>query len=127
MALLWAGCWAETARAQDIIAPIELPVTDGTDLRFVRLSSGDESLPAGVTCIVQDDQGFIWFGTENGLRRYDGYRFREFRNDPNNPDSLSGSQVYSLFSCTFRDFLHSDAHGDPIAAAVLRCGARVRR
>jgi len=95
--LLWAGCWAESARAQDIIAPIELAVTEGTDLRFARLASGDGSLPAGVTCIVQDDQGFIWFGTENGLRRYDGYGFREFRNDPNNPDSLSGSQVYSLF------------------------------
>src|ERR1700756_1846705 len=94
MALFWAGCWAETARAQDIIAPIEVPVTDGTDLRFVRLT---DSLPAGITCIVQDDQGFIWLGTENGLRRYDGYRFREFRNDPNNPNSLSGSQVYSLF------------------------------
>ena len=94
MALLWAGYWAESARAQDIIAPVDLSVTEGTDLRFVRLT---DSLPAGVTCIVQDDQGFIWLGTENGLRRFDGYRFREFRNDPHNPDSLSGTYVYALF------------------------------
>src|SRR4051812_46867637 len=81
MALLWSGCWVESARAQVITAPVELPVTEGTDVRFVRLT---DSLPAGVTCIVQDDQGFIWLGTENGLSRFDGYRFREFRNDPSN-------------------------------------------
>ena len=78
MALLWAGCWAESARAQDIIAPIELQVMEGTGIRFVRLSAGDEPSPAGVTAIAQDDQGFVWFGTADGLRRYDGYRFRAF-------------------------------------------------
>jgi hypothetical protein len=33
VALLWAGCWAESARAQDITVPIELQVMEGTGLR----------------------------------------------------------------------------------------------
>jgi ligand-binding sensor domain-containing protein len=37
------------------------------------------------------------FGTSDGLRRYDGYGFRDYRHDPKNPDSLSGATVYSLF------------------------------
>jgi ligand-binding sensor domain-containing protein len=78
-------------------APAQLEIAEETDIRFVRLSSGDERAPAGVICMVQDDQGFLWLGTEDGLRRYDGYRFREYRNDPNNPNSLSGSYVYALF------------------------------
>ena len=39
----------------------------------------------------------MWFGTADGLRRYDGYRFRAFPNDPHNPHSLSGGYVSVLF------------------------------
>jgi PAS domain S-box-containing protein len=97
MALLSAGCPGGPAQAQEVNAPAKLPLAEGTDLRFVRLSSGDESWPAGVICLVQDDQGFLWLGTEDGLRRYDGYRLRAYRNDPHDPNSLSGSYVYALF------------------------------
>jgi PAS domain S-box-containing protein len=39
----------------------------------------------------------MWFGTQDGLRRYDGYRLREFRHDSGNPNSLSGSYINALF------------------------------
>jgi len=57
---------------------IVLPVVDGNGMSFRRLSTEDGLSQTRVTQILQDDQGFIWFGTESGLRRYDGYRFREF-------------------------------------------------
>jgi ligand-binding sensor domain-containing protein/signal transduction histidine kinase len=41
--------------------------------------------------------GFLWFGTQDGLQRYDGYSFREYRHDPKNPNSLSGSDSFALF------------------------------
>jgi signal transduction histidine kinase/ligand-binding sensor domain-containing protein len=39
----------------------------------------------------------MWFGTWNGLNRYDGYKFKVFKHEPGNPKSLSGVYVYSLF------------------------------
>ena len=40
--------------------------------------------------------GFMWFGTQNGLNRYDGYRFVIYRNDPKDPFSLSNNYITSL-------------------------------
>jgi signal transduction histidine kinase/ligand-binding sensor domain-containing protein len=39
----------------------------------------------------------MWFGTANGLNRYDGYKFKVFKHEPGNPKSLSGVDVHSLF------------------------------
>jgi signal transduction histidine kinase/ligand-binding sensor domain-containing protein/DNA-binding response OmpR family regulator len=50
-----------------------------------------------VYCIVQDNKGFLWFGTADGLNRYDGYKFKIFRNDPIDSSSLSANRIYSLY------------------------------
>jgi ligand-binding sensor domain-containing protein len=49
-----------------------------------------------VYCITRDSRGFMWFGTENGLNRFDGNKFTVFRNDPTDPDSLSNDFVYTI-------------------------------
>ena len=77
--------------------PIRLPVVDGTDIRFTRLSTAGGLSQTKVAQIVQDDQGFMWFGTQYGLNRYDGYNFKVFVHDPGNPNSLSGVFVSALF------------------------------
>jgi len=46
--------------------------------------------------IVQDPRGFLWFGTIDGLNRYDGYEIRIFRHDPENPRSLGANFVRAL-------------------------------
>ena len=46
--------------------------------------------------MYQDAQGFMWFGSWNGLDRYDGYSFTSFKHDPENPASLSDGFVLSL-------------------------------
>lgn len=38
----------------------------------------------------QDSRGYMWFATNHGVCRYDGYKFRSFRNNPSDPKSLSG-------------------------------------
>jgi hypothetical protein len=55
---------------------ISLPVVEGKDIRFARISGSQGLSQVRVSDIVQDDQGFIWFGTLNGLIRYDGYNFK---------------------------------------------------
>src|SRR5512138_2268754 len=66
-------------------------------LRFEHLTA-EEGLPsATVRAAVQDPQGFMWFGTSNGLSRYDGYTFKTFHNDPGDPHSLSAENIGTLY------------------------------
>jgi signal transduction histidine kinase/ligand-binding sensor domain-containing protein/AraC-like DNA-binding protein/AmiR/NasT family two-component response regulator len=50
-----------------------------------------------VTCILQDNRGFMWIGTENGLHKYDGYKFTVYKPEPGNPRSISHTFIFSLF------------------------------
>ena len=50
-----------------------------------------------VICSVQDRQGFLWFGTKDGLNRFDGYSFKVFRANPDQPGSIGGNFVTSLY------------------------------
>ena len=75
---------------------ITVPVVDGKGIRFTRLSTDEGLSQTKVTHIVQDDQGFMWFGTQYGLNRYDGYTFKLFVHDSRNPKSLSGSDATNL-------------------------------
>jgi PAS domain S-box-containing protein len=76
---------------------ITLPVVDGKGIRFTRLSTDEGLSQTKVTHVVQDDQGFMWFATQYGLNRYDGYNFKLFVHDPRNPNSLSGVYIRTLF------------------------------
>ncbi|MBC8401642.1 MAG: hypothetical protein H8E14_09155 [Candidatus Marinimicrobia bacterium] len=64
--------------------------------RFEHLSVEQGLSHHSVTCMVKDDQGFLWFGTEAGLNRYDGHSFKVFRNDPPNPSSISNDNIYQI-------------------------------
>ncbi len=54
-----------------------------------------------VRCVYQDHNGFMWFGTYDGLNRYDGYTFKVFRNRLNDSTSLPHNYIYSI---------HEDLH-----------------
>src|ERR1700689_3013735 len=57
---------------------VRVPVTEGPDIRFRRLSAAAGLSQTRAEQIVQDDQGFMWLGTQFGLNRYDGNSFRVF-------------------------------------------------
>lgn len=50
-----------------------------------------------VSSIVQDSKGFLWFGTQSGLNRYDGYEFKVYKKEPFDTNSLSHDLVQTLF------------------------------
>ena len=85
---------AETPRNN---APVRLPLIEGKDIRFSHLSTEQGLSQSRVDHMLQDRRGFIWIGTYNGLNCYDGYRFKIYKPDPNNPNSLGGLFVSALF------------------------------
>ncbi|MFC6103069.1 ligand-binding sensor domain-containing protein [Olivibacter domesticus] len=50
-----------------------------------------------VICSLQDSKGFMWFGTRDGLNRFDGYTFKVFRHDTNDSLSIGHNYIHSLF------------------------------
>jgi ligand-binding sensor domain-containing protein/signal transduction histidine kinase len=50
-----------------------------------------------VFCSAQDQHGFMWLGTKDGLNRFDGYSFKVFRNDPKDSLSLGDNFIRTLF------------------------------
>jgi len=65
-------------------------------LQFDHLANENGLLNSTVNCIAQDHSGYMWFGTDNGLYRYDGYEFRTFKHDPKNPRSLRNNAIRNL-------------------------------
>lgn len=60
--------------------------------------SAEQGLSQGMIFdMLQDNDGFLWLATKNGLNRYDGYSFKVFSNDPQNSKSLSSNIVNKLF------------------------------
>ena len=82
-----------------LLACLGIPMTlygQRSSAHFERLSVEDGLSQSTVTCILQDRQGFLWFGTANGLNKYDGYSFEVFKTDLNDSNSLSGNHIIAL-------------------------------
>lgn len=65
-------------------------------LGCVRMSLAEGLPNSNVRAIVQDQRGFIWFGTQDGLARYDGIRMRVYRPSEKDPTSISSGYITSL-------------------------------
>jgi ligand-binding sensor domain-containing protein/signal transduction histidine kinase len=65
-------------------------------IRFHQITQEQGLSHSYVRAIVQDRRGFVWFGTPDGLDRFDGYTIRTFRHDPAEPTSLPENSVTSL-------------------------------
>jgi ligand-binding sensor domain-containing protein/class 3 adenylate cyclase len=65
-------------------------------IRFEQITTQDGLSQSTINDILQDSRGFLWFATEDGLNRYDGYEFKVYRNDPYDPFSISSNQISSI-------------------------------
>lgn len=111
-------------------------------MRFGHLSLNDGLSQSNVLSILQDSDGRLWFGTENGLNSYDGYEFRHFKRERGNPDALTNDFIFdvaeasdgSLWLATnggglanldrktgvVRTYRHDAAEGNSVAGNVIR-------
>src|SRR5690349_5153389 len=91
-----------SARALALVGVLAAPLTAQERVAFRHLTIADGLSQNAVSSIVQDHRGFMWFGTKDGLDRYDGYQFVVFRHNPFDSTSISDSEISIVFE---------DSHG----------------
>src|SRR5690348_17643039 len=88
VSILLAGP-AVASAAGDLFPP-------GSTPHFRHIGTEDGLANSDVHALLQDATGYMWIGTDNGLQRYDGYRFVTWVHDPQDPGSLSQNIVTAL-------------------------------
>ena len=78
------------------VSPQSLPRICDCFLRFDHITIEQGLSQSSVTDIFQDSRGFMWFGTQDGLNRYDGYTFKTFKPDPDDSNSLSDRWISDI-------------------------------
>ncbi|MEM9822772.1 MAG: two-component regulator propeller domain-containing protein, partial [Bacteroidota bacterium] len=66
------------------------------NISFRKLSKKDGLSQASVFAIVQDSVGFMWFGTRDGLNRFDGYQFKTFKKN-DSANSIVANDIRTLY------------------------------
>src|SRR5690606_12525490 len=64
--------------------------------RFKTYSTENGLSHDGVSCILEDAEGFIWFGTWDGLNRYDGNKFIVYKSRPGDQSTLKSNKIRDI-------------------------------
>lgn len=80
-----------------------LSLVHAQSVKFNHLTTNEGLAQSHVSAILKDKKGFMWFGTEDGLNKYDGYVFTHYKHDPYDKNSISDSYIQDLLE---------DKHGD---------------
>jgi ligand-binding sensor domain-containing protein/signal transduction histidine kinase len=96
LTLLW-GLFLVTARPTRAEEWPNLQPPEKENLRFEHLSLEQGLSQSSVLSVYQDTKGYMWFGTLDGLNKYDGYNFTIYEHDPEDPTSLSDNIVQVIF------------------------------
>lgn len=66
------------------------------DVDFKHIGSAEGLSQSNVLCIFEDSRGFVWFGTEHGLNKYDGYSITVYKKDPKKTGSLCNNFINDI-------------------------------
>src|SRR4030067_3695345 len=98
-------CFAKRGRIIKLILCliVFLPIiVYSQEVRFKHLTINEGLSQNAVFAILQDSKGFMWFGTKDGLNRYDGYSFTVYQHNSFDRSSISDNYITALFE---------DSHG----------------
>ena len=79
-----------------LMLPVNLPAQQQR-VRFEHISLEHGLSQSIVRTIFQDSKGFLWFGSQDGLNKYDGYEFTVYKYDPFDSTSLSENDIWSIY------------------------------
>jgi signal transduction histidine kinase/ligand-binding sensor domain-containing protein len=66
-------------------------------VQFIYLTTNENNLSQNtVSCMMKDSHGLMWFGTQEGLNKYDGYKFTVYKRKIKDPKSIIASDIYSI-------------------------------
>lgn len=98
--------WSSIARGIGVAAMLALSLWPSARVaarpfdfgeRVLETVGGEDEIPSGVvTALAQGRDGFLWIGTQKGLLRFDGYRFRRFQHRVDDPSSMAGDFIFSM-------------------------------
>jgi len=71
-------------------------ISQEQQIRFDHLGTDQGLSQSNVMCILQDSRGFMWFGTREGLNKYDGYEFTVYKNNIRDTHSISNNYIRSV-------------------------------
>lgn len=90
-----------------LVLTLSSPVTELTaqtpTMKFDRLAREHELSQSTVNAIVQDSLGYMWFGTQDGLNRFDGYSVTVFKHALSDSNTIADNSIWCLLA---------DSHGD---------------
>ncbi|MGH7450262.1 MAG: ligand-binding sensor domain-containing protein, partial [bacterium] len=84
-----------------ILCPFSYLFAQPHDLEFERISLEQGLSQSVVTCILQDRRGFLWFGTMDGLNKYDGYGFTVYKHDAQDSNTISDNSITAIYEDRF--------------------------
>lgn len=72
------------------------PSSFGQSLGFDHYAVENGISQSEILCILQDSEGYMWFGTQNGLNKFDGYSFENYFYDPSDSNTISNSWIFDM-------------------------------
>jgi len=79
-----------------LLAISSVQAVDTYRLPFKHYNSEDGMSQDFISSVLKTSDGYLWFGTQSGLNRFDGYEFKVFKHHPNNENSLSDNIIHAL-------------------------------
>src|SRR5688572_5833029 len=80
-----------------LLGSCEQSMAQSTDLKFEHLTKEQGLSDIVVWDILQDKQGYLWFATNDGLNKYDGYRFTVYKFTPHDTTSIAHNTISALW------------------------------
>lgn len=80
-----------------LVATVSIGTAQDREIDFERINIDQGLSQSSINCILQDRRGFMWFGTQDGLNRFDGYTFIVYKRNALDTSTLSSNWITSLF------------------------------
>jgi len=75
---------------------ISINISSGQGIQFDHYTVKDGISQSEILCIFQDSEGYMWFGTQNGLNKFEGYSFKKYFPDPFDINTISSGWIFDI-------------------------------